>query len=181
MEDAATTKDNAPITVVVQLTAGDLNDLWSGSGVRHVVWILIPFGLLYLYFAFATIVNDGLTTANALTVTLYCVTALIALFPGSIISRARSRLMIRYGPTLSESRQFSLSDRGVDTHSELMTCHYQWGAFSRVAESRRSFLLYQTPISGMVIPKRCFTSSAEIGQFRVLLRNQFKGKLRLRD
>ena len=180
MEQTTTTKDNAAVAINVQLTAGELNDLWSGSPVRYLAWILIPIGLWYAYFAFATVVNDGFTSANALTVVFYGTIALVALFPGSIVSRARAALMIRNGPTLREPRRYAMSADGVQSDSELMTCRCQWGAFSRILESRRSFLLYQTPLSAMIIPKRCFSSAPEIDQLRLLLREHFKGKLKLR-
>src|SRR5258706_10962649 len=162
MDDTTTTRDNAAVAVNVQLTTRELNDVWSGSRVRYLAWILVPVGLLYAYFAFATIVNDGFTSANALTVVLYVMVALIALFPGSIVSRARAVLMIRNGPTLRELRQYAVSAHGVQSDSELMTCRCQWGAFSRALESRRSFLLYQTQLSAMIIPKRRFSSPEEI-------------------
>ena len=180
MQDTPVMEGSAAIVVSVQLTARDLSDLWSGSRVRYLSWLLMPIGLLYAYFTFATIVNDGLTTENTLTLTLYSLIVLMTLLGGFIVSRARARLMIRYGPTLRELRRYSLSDRGVRFDSELMTCDCRWGAFSRVLESQKSFLLYQTPLSAMAIPKRHFSSAEEISQLRVLLRKHFKGKLTLR-
>jgi hypothetical protein len=180
IDDTVTTRDNAVVAVNVQLTARELNDMWSGSRVRYLVWLVLPVGLLYAYFAFATVVNDGFTSANALTVLLYGMVALIALFPGFIVSRARARLMLRYGPTVRELRRYAMSIHGVHFDSDLMTCRCQWGAFSRVLENPRCFLLYQTPMSAMIIPKRCFSSPEEIDQLRVLLREHFKGKLKLR-
>jgi len=106
---------------------------------------------------------------------------LIALFPGSIVSRARAGLMMRYGPTLRELRRYAVSGNGVHFESELMMCRCHWGAFSRVVENRRSFLLYQTPLSAMIIPKKCFSLPEGIDQLRVLLREHFKGKLKLED
>jgi hypothetical protein len=180
MENTATTTDHITLAIDVQLTTQELNDLWSGSPVRYLVWIVIPVGLLYAYFAFATVVNDGLTSANALTVVLYSMVAVIALFPGALVSRARAALMIRYGPTLREMRRYAVSAHGVHSDSELMICHCQWGAFSRILESRRCFLLYQTPMSAVIIPKSCFPAPEEVDQLRALLREHFKGKLKLR-
>ena len=180
IDDTTTTRDSSKVAVDVQLSARELNDLWSGSGLRYSVWLLLPIGLFYAYWALATVVNDGFTSENALTVVFHSMVALIALFPGSIVSRARAGLMIRYGPTLREVRRYVVSDNGVHFESELMVCRCHWGAFSRILESRRSFLLYQTPLSAMIIPKRCFSSPQEIDQLRVLLREQFKGKLKLR-
>src|SRR6266849_9235140 len=67
IDNTATTRDNVTVAVNVQLTARELNDLWSGLPVRYLVWLLLPIGLFYAYLAFATVVNDGFTSANALT------------------------------------------------------------------------------------------------------------------
>jgi hypothetical protein len=173
-------EDSDTIVVNVQLTARDLNDLWKGSRVKNLLWFLIPIGLLYAYFIFATIVNEGFTAANALSIILYSIVVLLASLAGLIVSRARAQLMIRYGPTLRELRRYTLSNHGVRFDSELMMCDCRWGAFSKILECRMSFVLYQSPLSGSVIPKRCLSTTDDVGRLRELFRNQFKGKLKLR-
>lgn len=173
---------NAAITINAEVTARDLNELWKWSRFKHLAWPAFAFfGLLYAYFAFATIVNEGLTSANSLTVLLYCGIVAMTLLGTFMISSIRARLMMRYGPTVREPRRYVFSEQGVRWSSELMTCDCRWGAFFAILESRKSFILYQSPLSGMVIPKRDFSSPDEISQLRNLVRSHFQGKLRLRS
>jgi hypothetical protein len=173
---------DSTIAVNAQVTAGDLNELWKWSRFKYLAWPpLVLFGLLYAYFAFATIANEGLTSENFLNVTLYSSIAAMALLGMLLISPARSRLMMRYGPTLRETRRYTFSEKGVRFDSDLMRCDCRWDAFFAILESRKSFLLYQSPLSGMAIPKRYFSSAHEIDHLRSLFRNHFKGKLRLRS
>jgi hypothetical protein len=88
--------------------------------------------------------------------------------------------MVRYGPTLRELRQYRFSAHGVHFDGVLMTCDCTWGAFFSIVESRRSFLLYLSPLFGIVIPKAHLSKAEDISRLRDLFRSHFKGKLKLR-
>ncbi len=173
--------DNIPVVVNVQLTPADLDDLWKSSPIRMLGWLLIAIALFSAYMVFAEVANEGFTPATSYIVIEYGLAASGGFFGGFFLLPLRVRQMFRSGPTLREPRRYSLSDREVRFDSELMTCDCRWGAFSNIRESRRSFLLYRSRFfSAFVIPKRCFSTSDDIGRLRDLFRSQFKGKLKLR-
>ena len=171
--------NDVSIVINAQVTARELNELWKWSRVKLLALPLLFIGLLYAYFAFATIANEGLTSTNFLTVVVYCSIPVLVILVGFYISPARVRLMMRYAPTIRDVRRYTFSERGVRFDSELMSCDCRWGAFFTILESRKSFLLYQSPQSGMIVPKRCFASPQEIDQLRSLIRKHFTGKLKL--
>jgi YcxB-like protein len=173
-------KNNSTISVSVQPTAADLHDLWRSSRARYLGWFLVVLGLFYTYLMVAEIVNCGFCSETASTIIQYGAVAALAFFGALFVPRLRARLMIRYGPTVRELRRYSLSDQGVHIESELLAAELRWGAFFKIEESRRSFLLYQSPLSAWVIPKRCFSTADELARLRDLLRANFGGKLSLR-
>src|SRR6266478_3737721 len=154
-------ENNDPVEVNVQLTPEDLHDLWRGSPIRHLALPLIAIGVFYCYLVFAEIMNEGFTNKSAFAIILYGVVALLALLGAFLVPRLRTRLMIRYDPTLRELRRYSLSNRGVRFESELMTCDCRWDAFFSIVETPRSFLLYLSPFIGMVIPKKHLSEPAD--------------------
>jgi YcxB-like protein len=173
-------EDNATIVVDVQLTPKDLQDLWRGSPMTFLGWLLAACGAYLAYVAFAEIMNEGFSAETAFTVLWNSVVALGAFFVAIFITRLRSWQLIRHGPTLRERRQYAFSDRGVHFDSELMTCELKWGSFSRIIENPRTFVLYLAPLAGMVIPKKHLNKHDDLQRLRELFRNHFKGKLKLR-
>jgi len=173
-------EDNAAIDVSVQLTPSDLRDLWRSSLIRYLIWLLIAFGIYLAYVVVAEIVNEGFSAELAPTIIWNGVVALGALVVGFFFPQFRARQMIRYGPSLRELRRYSFSAHGVHSEAELMTWDFRWGAFFSIVESQRSFLLYLSPLFGMVIPKARFSTADDISRLRDLFRSYFKGKLKLR-
>jgi YcxB-like protein len=168
------------MTLEVRLKAEDLRDLWFNTRIKYLLWLLFLFGLYLAYLVFAEIANVGFAAAGILNVAVYGPIAATGLLGPFFIPRLRARQMIRCGPTLAETRQYSFSDRGVNFRGERMTCDLRWNGFHRIAESRRSFLLYLSPGFGAVIPKRCFSSPEGVVFLRQLIRENFKGKSTLR-
>ena len=172
-------QDSDVVTVTGQTTAKDLLDLWNGSRLRYLGWLLILLGIFYAYLAFAEVVNEGFHQQTAVTIILDSLVVVFAFVGALFAPRARAQLMIRSGPTLRESRQYSLSDKGVQILSELLTCDYRWGAFYKIVETRKSFLFFQSPLSAVVIPKRFLVTNEELAAVRKLVSANFKGKHRL--
>ncbi len=168
------------IAVNVQLTSGDLHDLWRGSPVRHLGLLLIAIGVFYGYLVFAEIMNEGFTTQSAFPIILYGAVALLAVLGEVFVPRLRARLLIRHDPTLRDLCRYLLSNHGVRFESDLMTCDCRWDAFFSIVETRRSFLLYLSPFFGMVIPKKHLSEPDNTGRLRHLFRAHFKGRLKLR-
>ena len=173
-------EDTAPVEVNVQLTPDDLRDLWRVSPVRYLSWLLILIAIYLAYSVFAEIVNQGFSSETAFTIILDGTVALGALLVGAFFDRFRARQMVRHGPTLRELRRYHFSAHGVHFDAELMTCDCGWGSFFSIVESRKSFLLYLSPLFGIVIPKAHLSTADDIKRLRDLFRSHFKGKLKLR-
>ena len=173
-------ENNAAIAVNVQLTSGDLYDLWRGSPVRHLGSLLMAIGVFYCYLIFAEIMNEGFTADGTFSIILYGAVALLAFLGVLFVPRLRARLLFRHDPTLRDLRRYSLSNRGARFESDVMTCDCRWDAFFSIVETRRSFLLYLSPFFGMVIPKKSLSQPDDTGRIRDLFRAHFKGRLKLR-
>ena len=138
-------------------------------------------GIYLAYFVLAEIVNQGFSAETAFTIIWNGMVALGALLVGFFFTRFRARQMVRYGPTLREPRRYSFSAKGVHFDAELMTCDCRWRSFFRIVESPRSFLLYLSPLFGIVIPKARLSTADDISHLRHLFQTHFKGKLKLRS
>lgn len=91
----------------------------------------------------------------------------------------RIRYQVRHYPAFRKTRRFTFDSGGMHFRSEDARGDYQWSVFSSVHETPRRFLFMQTKRSGTVIPKRCLSRS-DIQLLRQLVRENFKGKCRLR-
>jgi hypothetical protein len=174
-------EDNAPVEVNVLLTPDELRDVFRSSPVKYLTWLLIAFGIYLAYFVFAEIVNEGFSAETAFTIIWNGIVALGALLVGFFFTRFRAHQLVRHGPTLREPRRYSFSANGVHFDGELMTCECRWGSFVRIVESSRSFLLYLSPMFGIVIPKAQLSTSDDVSRLRQIFRSHFKGKLKLKS
>ena len=172
---------NAPVEVNVQITPDDLRDLFRSSPVKYLTWLLIAFGIYLAYFVFAEIVNEGFSAKTAFTIIWNGTVALCALLVGLFFTQFRVQQLVRRGPTLREPRRYTFSTDGVHFDADLMTCDCRWGSFIRIVESRRSFLLYLSPLFAVVIPKAQLSTPDDISRLRQLFRNSFKGRLKLQS
>src|SRR5260370_16840349 len=81
----ANMQDSDVVTVIGQTTAQDLLDLWKGSRLRYLGWLLILVGIFYAYLAFAEIVNEGFHVQTPVTLILHSLSVFLAftvpLFP----------------------------------------------------------------------------------------------------
>lgn len=172
-------ENGTSIVVRVQLTSRDLLDLFRASRMKYLVWLLVVIGVFYLYLLLAEVVNEGFSGATSSTIFLYGFVAAFAFFTAYVAPRIRVRQALRHGPTLREPLQYSLSATGVDLSSELVTGTYRWGAFCKIAETRQSFVLFQSPFSAVIVPKRYLASPEQVAQLRELFRAHFMGKKKL--
>jgi len=78
-------QESAAVTVTGQTTAEDLLDLWNGSRLRYLGWLLVLVGIFYAYVAFAEIVNEGFHEQTALTIILDCLVVVLA-FVGALFA-----------------------------------------------------------------------------------------------
>jgi hypothetical protein len=74
---------------------------------------------------------------------------------------------------------YTFSDNGIHIESSVATANLQWAAFRQALETRSAFLLFTGPNIAHTLPKRCYTTAAELVTMRELLRAHVpKAKLR---
>jgi hypothetical protein len=77
-------------------------------------------------------------------------------------------LSFRRDNRLRDQFEAAISDSGIDVSSSTATSTYSWSAFTRYAETKNLFLVYQSPQAFNIFPKRSF-SLREANEFRSLL------------
>jgi len=80
--------------------------------------------------------------------------------------RMQARQMIKRG-MLGDEIRAEISDSGIDASNSVANTKFLWGAFTRYAESKNLFLLYQQGTFN-IYPKRAFNSE-DADTFRSLL------------
>jgi YcxB-like protein len=92
----------------------------------------------------------------------------------------RLRSAVRKAPGFKKRARYIFDAQGIRFESEDAKGEYKWSAFATVLETRRAFALAQTDYAATYVPKRCFASPNDIAIFRQLMRDNFKGRWRLR-
>lgn len=173
--------ENKPVvTISIQQTRADFIDLWQATRFKYMIWILYPLGLFYLYWAFAIFMNDGYTTETSSSILQFCFVGLFAFFGAFIVPHLRARIAFQ-GPVAREQRNISLSPQGITMESPVFTATYNWTAFTRIKETKRSFVLFTAPIVALILPKRALSTPDEVEQVRSLIGKYFPGRKTLRE
>ena len=81
-------------------------------------------------------------------------------------------LSFRRDTRLQDQFEAAISDSRIDLSSSTATSTYSWSAFTRYAETKNLFLVYQSPQAFNVFPKRSF-GLQEANEFRSLLDQKF--------
>ena len=82
----------------------------------------------------------------------------------------RSYRAVRKTPNLQGPVHFHFDDTGFSFDSLHVRAELKWGASVKWKESKSVFLVYQNPRLGNIIPKRFFSSHADVDAVRELLR-----------
>lgn len=88
---------------------------------------------------------------------------------------------VHRNPKILDPSEYSFSDQGVQIVGCFGRSEMIWTAFERIRETKEFFLLYILSRSAYVLPKRCFSSKAEIAELKEMLRHTYQGKLELRS
>jgi hypothetical protein len=90
--------NGSELLVNAQLTLKDHLELWKASSFRRIQWLLFAIGLIYLYLAFAEVLNNWNDGVQLFTVALYVFVALFAAFAATVVPRIRARLLFHRSP-----------------------------------------------------------------------------------
>jgi hypothetical protein len=92
----------------------------------------------------------------------------------------RIQNQFRLYPAFRKPRRYVLDAEGMHLESEDARGDYKWSLFNEIVETKRYFLFMQTDRAGTPIPKRCLSQPDNLQSLRTLIRENFKGKRRLR-
>ena len=168
------------ITVDITLQPGDLYDPFAYSWQNTIRWVSALFVCYLIYetrslWASAQSDSDTASALLALSVLMGFVILLLFLFP-----YLRVRSIFKSSPAARKSRHLSFSVEGIHLESEDARGDYKWTLFNRTVETPRVFMFLQTRYAATYVPKRCFSKPEDIVILRQLIRDNFRGKLRLR-
>ncbi len=93
----------------------------------------------------------------------------------------QARSEVRRNPNILGPADYFFSEHEVEINAPFGCSELFWTAFERILETKVFFLLYIGRNRACVLPKRCFSSRAEIVEFRELLQQVYRGKLELRS
>ncbi|HVS72190.1 MAG TPA: YcxB family protein [Phycisphaerae bacterium] len=89
---------------------------------------------------------------------------------GLVIWVGRSKFLYRrFAPQVlrvGEPKTAEITDGQLTVQEPGATSVFQWNYFMRFIETRSSFLLFTIPRGAHILPKRAFTSPAELNEFR---------------
>jgi hypothetical protein len=86
----------------------------------------------------------------------------------------------RRSPGMQGPINYTFSNEGIDVQTKVSTAHCLWPVFNRVLETKSYLLLFQNKIIGNIIPKRDILDEPALSQLRQLIRENVKGKNKLR-
>jgi hypothetical protein len=91
------------------------------------------------------------------------------------------RRQARKEPKLLGPAEYHFSEQGVETITRFGRSEILWTGFERIRETKEFFLFYILSRRAYLLPKRCFSSNAEISEFKELLSETYRGKIELLD
>jgi hypothetical protein len=173
--------ENSPqVTVEVKLKPNDVSTPfdWTFQNLfRWVVAAVIAYAVYDVCFSagqrLESLPDAESIKAVLVTLAIFIVLGLV-LFP-----YLRLVASIRKNHAFRKVVSFTLTSDGVQLRSEDAKGDYKWTLFTHVFETKKAFVLSQGGY-GTYLPKRCFASSDDINAVRQLIRDNFKGKWRLR-
>jgi hypothetical protein len=135
-------------------------DVWDGTlrACRRTIVILSVLGLLTILSSIWLGVRKGEGWAGEKILLGLGVLWLVYLWPFMIY---RTSATLKKTPSLQGNVRFEFSDEGYAVNTMHASAEVKWGALTKWIETGKSFLLYQNPKIGSVVPKRFFQSATD--------------------
>jgi hypothetical protein len=173
--------NNEQVSVEVVLKPNDVYHpfMWSWSNLWRWVVAIVLCRVAYDVFFAKGVSLESMPDADAIRLVMLVLTVFIVLglllFP-----YLRVLAMFRETPSLNKPRQYTFSADGIRFESEDASGNFKWSALIRIYETRTLFVFQQSSRAAAYIPKRFIKSEGELPRLRQLIRDNFKGKWRLR-
>ncbi len=167
------------LSIEVTLRPHDLYTplLWSGANIFYWVLALSASWILYdLYFAppHGFLAGDAPPWIVRVALAIGILAVLVGLQYLAVL-----RLFQKY-PAFRKTRRMTVSPREIVIESDDARSECKWSLFTRVWETSELFLFQQTERTATYVPKRCLSSIENVHLLRELIRENFRGKCRLR-
>jgi hypothetical protein len=173
--------DGRELTIEYNLKPGDVYSpfRWDRNNLsRWIASALLCYILYDVYTRSAETLRtfEGGTSIIAILIILFIlVLAGLLLFP-----LLRVRAVFRGTPSFAVLKRVTFRPELILFESESVKSECKWTLFLSVVETPRFFLFSQGKVGGTYIPKRCFASPEDVAFLRKLIRENFKGKAKLR-
>jgi hypothetical protein len=170
------------ITVEFALKPGDVYSPfhWGrGNLARWVTAVLLCYIFYDLYTGSSETLRSfaGGSSIQAIVLILFAFVLMgLLLFPF-----LRVLAFFRGTPNVARTRRVTFRSDIILFESAEAKSECKWTFFSRVIETPRAFIFSQGKAGGTYIPKRCLPSHEDIVLLRALIRENFKGKMVLRQ
>lgn len=152
-----------------------LGDIWTGS-LLYSRKVLIPaavIGVLLIGFGVILALTPDEGRRDGQTVLIFGIFICLYLWP---ILFFRSYRTFKKTPNLQGPIHFRFDDQGLSFDGPHASSEMKWGAILKWKESKSTFLVYQNPRIGSIIPKRFFSTPADVDGVRELLRTHVPRK-----
>ena len=83
----------------------------------------------------------------------------------------RTRVTLKKTPNLQGDVRFEFDENGFAVNGVHARAEIKWAALSKWIETKKSFLLYQNPKIGSLVPKRFFRNPGDVETVRGFLRS----------
>lgn len=126
---------------------------WSG----YFTVVAFPVLMVLLTLAYGGTIIGALRSNAALivTVVLFWVVGI------PLLMRWNAKRLLQSTPAYAGDVSYTFSDAGLDAQSAVGNSHLAWSAFTRAAETRDFFLLFQNRATALFVPKAAISSQAD--------------------
>ena len=173
-----------PLSISIQthLTRNDLYRFTVRMMLRKFWFLAVPIALISVLYlaAFLPQVSPDQKAkiiANLETFPYFAGVFLLVIFVVPYFSAKSQHKSSRF---LQGSITYTFSEEGLGIQTSVSTSMSQWAAILRAEETKSFLMLYPNKVVGMLIPKRDIPEEATLGQLRKMIRENVKGKVKLR-
>ena len=161
----------APSDIRYELTVADYVEAMSAHLRSSGIWkVMLAVGLFNIGFGIYLLLRETAAAVYVLPLLL----GLLAVFGPLLMLRLQGPALFRRQPNLAGPVLIRLTNVGLAVSGESASGDERWSMYSAYLESKHLFLLYSTPRTFRLIPKRAFPDAGAADDFRQLLVDQIK-------
>ena len=173
--------DGSELTVEFTLRPADIYSPFRWDRDNLVRWVIACL-LGYIFYDMYTRSAETLRSFDSGNSILAIVVLLFLLILLALLLFPFLRVLAIYRgtPSFSSPKRITFRPDMILLESAEAKSECKWALYSRVFETRRTFVFVQGKAGGIYVPKRCFASPEDLSLLRKLIRENFKGQAVLR-